>query len=241
MTREDYNEDIAYHYAAYRPPLHRRILHQALPLPHLFNRALDIGCGTGRSSLALTVFAETIVGIDPSYDMLAKAVKHEKITYQYYNKARLDFPEQHFDLITLAGVLFYAKSPQLLAEILSVAQPKASLLIYDFEVVLDEIYAQLNLSKPQSEIVYRHDDDFSDLINDSDNIELTSKKNTTISFSLTTSELAHLVLSSPDIYIQLNPINEADSLYEFIKSKLYAMKIEKLQAIIYYTHYRLNI
>lgn len=45
------------------------------------SRALDEGCGTGQSTLALLEVADDIVGLDNSAEMLSHAGSHPRIQY----------------------------------------------------------------------------------------------------------------------------------------------------------------
>jgi ubiquinone/menaquinone biosynthesis C-methylase UbiE len=135
-----YSDHIAQHYAAYRPPLHQVILERILGNTH-YPCGLDIGCGTGQSSLALLPFCKEIIAIDPSKDMLAKAIANKAIEYGYFDKVHLDFKDQYFDIITLAGSLFYGKSQQLLDEISRVLQPGGRVIVYDFNILLTSLQA----------------------------------------------------------------------------------------------------
>ena len=71
----DYDNITAYHYSFYRPALHLPILESCLEGKY-FEKGLDIGCGTGHSSIALANFCNEIVGLDPSSDMLNLSLIH---------------------------------------------------------------------------------------------------------------------------------------------------------------------
>jgi SAM-dependent methyltransferase len=63
---------VAPRYAAARPDLHRlaiELLAGRMPKP---DHALDLGAGTGLSTRAMLGFAETVVGIDTSEEMLQR-------------------------------------------------------------------------------------------------------------------------------------------------------------------------
>ena len=76
----DYNKQVAYHYSAYRPPLHQRILKEVLGGKR-FQSGLDLGCGTGRSAVALKNYCDEVRGVEPSPEMLAHAKPQPGITF----------------------------------------------------------------------------------------------------------------------------------------------------------------
>ncbi|WP_047049565.1 methyltransferase domain-containing protein [Vibrio mexicanus] len=67
-----YNNKISKHYAAYRPPVHKAILESIFPTEP-FKHGLDIGCGTGVSTIALVPFCAQTTSVDPSQLMLEQA------------------------------------------------------------------------------------------------------------------------------------------------------------------------
>ena len=138
MDTELYANHIALHYAAYRPPLHQVILERVLG-DNRYSCGLDIGCGTGQSSIAILPFCQKVIGVDPSQEMLSRAVVNQDIDYQHFDKTQLDFEARHFDLITLAGSLFYGKSQQLLDEITRVLQIGGRVIVYDFNIHLTSL------------------------------------------------------------------------------------------------------
>lgn len=67
-------------------------------------RALDVGCGTGRSTQPLVATATgTVVGVDLSFGMLSRAVKtfdHERhVRFTQGDAERLPFPDGSFDVV----------------------------------------------------------------------------------------------------------------------------------------------
>lgn len=160
----DYNQETAEHYAAYRPCLHQYIIKKCLYPKSAFSLGLDIGCGTGQSALALAHFCEKVIGIDPSEDMLQKAMPHAKVTYAHCNGTDLYFSDNCFDVITFAGSLYYAKSQELLNETLRVCNSEARIVIYDFEILLDDTLIKLGVIPPSAESInYNHAVNFSGL------------------------------------------------------------------------------
>ena len=99
---DEYNCDSAFHYKSYRPPLHEFLLDRIFK-EQTFNNILDIGCGTGNSSIALTKFGESVTGYDPSISMIQESQNHPKVIYTN-NLYQLN---DKYDLIVFFGSLFY--------------------------------------------------------------------------------------------------------------------------------------
>lgn len=111
---ERYDGETAAHYAAYRPPLHERILEGLVESDEEFSSGLDLGCGTGCSSVALRKYCERVCGVEVSREMLELARAHEGITYHVGSAGDLErLPGNPFDVVSFAGSMFYTKSPAL--------------------------------------------------------------------------------------------------------------------------------
>jgi len=76
---EHYNQEIARHYSADRPPLHPMILSYVLSKRRIFLISLDVGCGTGDSAIALAKYCEHVYGIEPSAAMFKEVMPHKQI------------------------------------------------------------------------------------------------------------------------------------------------------------------
>jgi len=124
------SERIARGYAFDRPPVHEEILKAVNP-PQV-RRALDVGCGAGRSKQALKPYADKVFGLEPNENM---ARRHKELTV-VARAERLPFKDNSFQLITAAGVLNYVDNSLFLPEAARVLDPEETgglLLIYDFE------------------------------------------------------------------------------------------------------------
>ncbi len=123
-------------YAYDRPPVHREIiarLRQHLHLTERLPRALDIGCGAGRSTAALETVADCVVGIEPVAPMLQfRAAVTTTAHFAVAHAEHLPFAAQSFDLLTAAGSLNYADLALFLPEVARVLNANGVLAIYDF-------------------------------------------------------------------------------------------------------------
>lgn len=119
------DERVARGYAFDRPPVHEQIL-RLVGLPKV-ERALDVGCGAGRSKRALKPYAEMVFGLEPQENM----ARWDKELTVVGRAERLPFRDRSFQLITAAGVLNYVDNTLFLPEAVRVLEPGGTLLIYD--------------------------------------------------------------------------------------------------------------
>jgi ubiquinone/menaquinone biosynthesis C-methylase UbiE len=95
------------------------------------NLALDVGCGTGQSTLALLETAEKIVGVDNSAEMLSHVVPHPRIRYVEAHAEQLPFDDMSFGLTTVSGAFHWFDQPLFMREARRVLQPGRWLVIYN--------------------------------------------------------------------------------------------------------------
>jgi len=234
----DYDKTTAFHYAAYRPLLHEPILLSCLG-ERKFKHGLDIGCGTGVSSVALKKFCNDVTGVDPSKKMLSQTITDKHIDYHLLKDKNLPFPDHTFDICTYAGAWWYGKSQALLDETIRVCVTDGIILLYDFELDLQKIYDSLALM-PADLRGYDHHSNFEKL--DTSAIRSTSKQIEKKSLILSPTKIAHLLCSEKPIYDQLvlkfSNTDTFDHLVQHIKNCFGQSNIP-VTAVTYYTMYRL--
>jgi SAM-dependent methyltransferase len=151
-------------YAFNRPPVHRRVIEliqermKTIPgagAPR--RRALDIGCGAGLSTAALSALAETVIGLEPVHAMLAHCRQvAPQAAFLVGQGERLPFGDAAFDLMTAAGAVNYMNLDLFLPEVARVLAPDGLLVIYDFsagrrlraDASLDAWYAEFERRYP---------------------------------------------------------------------------------------------
>lgn len=218
MSKE-YDQITALHYAAYRPSLHEDILKTYLPTTPKSNYGLDIGCGTGQSAIALSKFCNTVVGVDPSKEMIKKSIKHTGVSYESMETKTLNFDSDRFDIITFAGSLFYAKSQELLDECIRVSKVNSLIIAYDFEILLTDILKLLGVDT-ETDVTsgYDHEINFSGL--HTTNVHLNSQYKQSIRFDITVADLAHVLLSSKNDYTTMANTFGTENLFEKLQQEL---------------------
>jgi SAM-dependent methyltransferase len=98
---------------------------QAVPV------ALDVACGTGQSTLALTELAESVIATDISPEMLTQAPVHERIRYAAAPAENLPLEPESVDMITVALAFHWFDRARFLAEARRVLRRDGALVIYN--------------------------------------------------------------------------------------------------------------
>lgn len=238
MTKE-YDHITALHYSAFRPALHSQILKKHLDGHPSYSIGLDVGSGIGHSSIALAEYCKKVVGVEPSKEMLSKSILHPRVKYAHYDCKHLDFEEEYFDIVSFAGSLHYAKSAQMFDEVIRVSKNGAKIVIYDFELLLEDILGMFRAegnARQKSE--YDHQVDLSGL--DRKNIETEQVAKTSVTVEICIQDLTHLILSSKDNYRLLLKLFGLEDIYIRVFHKLNSVltgDIAKIKAITYTTIY----
>ena len=102
--------------------------------PREGERILDIACGTGTSSVALTRSGATVVGLDFSPGMLEQARrKHNSVEFVEGDAMKLPFVSNEFDAVTISfGLRNVADPKAALDEMYRVLKPGGRLVICEF-------------------------------------------------------------------------------------------------------------
>ena len=204
-----YDDTIATHYAAYRPPIHEIILNRSLTLTDNRGTGLDIGCGTGQSSQALKKYCRLVLGIDPSETMLGKAERFDGVVYAIATAEQIPVVDNLVDIVTLAGSLNYIERNGLINELKRVCRQDAKIVVYDFEIDLSSIERQLEIERHDKLYGYDH----STNLGGHSGISLFSMVEDVLTLDLSLSEIAHLLLSDDGRSEALHRKYQADDMF----------------------------
>jgi len=228
---DEYNCDSAFHYKSYRPPLHEFLL-DIIFKEQTFNNILDIGCGTGNSSIALTKFGESVTGYDPSKPMIHNAQKHSKINYTFELNQLID----NYGLIVFFGSLFYVDDKSLLFYQNKLSK-EGFLLCCDFQILYEPILSKLGVC--ENEIEYDHSTNLDS--HNTNSFELINSEKFETEFSCQLNELIHLLLSESHIKTQLNKKYEPSNIFKNLREELmihYPQNEIKINSSLFYSYYR---
>ena len=121
---------VANRYAVARPALHRHAIALMAGRVPTVRRAIDIGCGTGLSTLPLAAMARIVVGVDASADMIRRAEKRQGVSFVLSLAERLPFPDAAFGLATIASAIHWFDDAAL-REARRIVEDGGGLFIYD--------------------------------------------------------------------------------------------------------------
>lgn len=93
--------------------------------------AVDVGSGTGISTLAIAPLAERVVGVEPSEAMRERAIPADNVSYRSGSAEKLPVEDQSCDLLSAGSALHWFDQERFLAEASRIAKPDAWLVVYD--------------------------------------------------------------------------------------------------------------
>jgi SAM-dependent methyltransferase len=106
------------------------------PRPEL---VIDIGCGTGLSTIAWATHAQAVVGVEPSPDMRrvaerqAATVEGRNVRILAGHSAAIDLPDACADIITAAQALHWMEPQPTFAEVARLLRPGGVFAAYDYD------------------------------------------------------------------------------------------------------------
>jgi ubiquinone/menaquinone biosynthesis C-methylase UbiE len=127
-------KSVAQRYAKGRPRFHSFVVHQikeflkiSEPLPFV----MDVGCGTGLSTIALKEIAHKIIALDISSEMLALAPKSNNLHYLLASAENIPISEPVFDLIIISQAVHWLDKDKFFAEAKKVLKHSGWIVVFD--------------------------------------------------------------------------------------------------------------
>ncbi|KOS08133.1 SAM-dependent methyltransferase [Flavobacterium akiainvivens] len=94
-------------YAQYRPTYPEEMIKSIASLPAMRIRALDVATGNGQVAVALAKYFDKVYAIDISEKQLQQAPQVSNVSYSVQPAELTNFPDRHFDLITVAQAIHW--------------------------------------------------------------------------------------------------------------------------------------
>jgi ubiquinone/menaquinone biosynthesis C-methylase UbiE len=232
-----YDDTVAIHYAAYRPPIHDLILNSLLNESAIPRIGLDIGCGTGRSSQALKKYCHYVIGIDPSKDMLGRAEENEGVKYAVGSGEQIPVATNSINIVTIAGSLNYIDRVILIDELERVCLPDSDVVVYDFEIDLSYIEDHLALEISLCPVEYNHSANLCGF----SKVEQVSENSDILPLKLNPSQISHILLSEKNRIRSLQSKYQELNVFDSLKQDVEAMdSVHAVKVKVYNSLYALK-
>jgi len=127
------NPEVAARYAKVRPFFHAEVARRLREFAGVdrFRRVLDVGCGSGQSSIALAAIAGQVIAIDASPSMLEQAPRRANISYRLGLAEELNVGGGEFDLVTAGSALHWFDQDRFFSRCQKVLAPAGVLAVYN--------------------------------------------------------------------------------------------------------------
>ena len=121
-------------YAKYRPVYPKELFDYILQFVEEKNIAWDCATGNGQAAFALAPHFKKVIATDISEKQLALAKPHPNIQYQISSAEQTNFPDNYFDLITVAQAYHWFKFAKFEKEVKRVAKRNAVIAVWGYNL-----------------------------------------------------------------------------------------------------------
>ncbi|GAB4091278.1 class I SAM-dependent methyltransferase [Flaviaesturariibacter terrae] len=132
MPKDLFSQQAA-QYARYRPTYPPELFEWLLARTKGRERALDCATGNGQAAAVLAGPFREVEGIDISQGQLDNAVQLPNIHYSLSRAEQTPFPDNHFDLVTMAQAFHWMNAPRFCAEMNRVGRPGALIAAWSYK------------------------------------------------------------------------------------------------------------
>jgi SAM-dependent methyltransferase len=124
----------ANNYAKYRPGYPKELFDHILQFVTEKNIAWDCATGNGQAAVALAPHFKKVIATDISEKQLSLAKPHANIQYQVASAEHTHFPDNSFDLITVAQAYHWFKFEAFEKEVRRVAKKDAVIAVWGYNL-----------------------------------------------------------------------------------------------------------
>lgn len=122
-------------YAKYRPSYPQQLYDFIVDQVTLKQAAWDCGTGNGQSAKELSRYFEKVFATDISGQQIAHAAPRSNIFYSVQPAEKTSFPDNAFDLITVAQAIHWFRFDDFYREIKRVAKPGAIFAVWGYSLL----------------------------------------------------------------------------------------------------------
>jgi ubiquinone/menaquinone biosynthesis C-methylase UbiE len=121
----DHFSSVSAAYSAFRPRYPRALFEFLTAVAPRHRLAWDCGAGTGQATVNLAEYFDRVIGTDISAEQIARASRHEKITWLVCPAESTPLASGSVDLVTIAQALHWFDHARFNAEVRRVGAPRA--------------------------------------------------------------------------------------------------------------------
>ncbi|MDZ7804781.1 class I SAM-dependent methyltransferase [Thiohalophilus sp.] len=132
MAFADHFSKQATDYTRYRPHYPPELFDYLVSLCPQYERALDVATGNGQAAVALGEHFAKVIGCEPSLAQLRNAQKQHTLEYLCSTAEQLPFPDETFDLISVAQAVHWFDHARFNAEAVRLLKPGGVLAIWGY-------------------------------------------------------------------------------------------------------------
>lgn len=133
MSKELFSNQ-ASNYAKYRPHYPKELFDYILQFVKEKNTAWDCATGNGQAAIALAPHFKKVFATDISEKQLSLAKQHPNIQYKIVSAEQTNFPDNFFDLITVAQAYHWLKFDAFGKEVKRVAKNDAVIAVWNYNL-----------------------------------------------------------------------------------------------------------
>jgi len=133
MTKDLFSKQ-ASAYAKYRPSYQPALVDYILGFVSEKKHAWDCATGNGQAAVLLSPWFEKITATDISEKQLQLAVKKDNIFYSVGKATPTDFPDNHFDLVTVAQAYHWLPFEPFEKEVKRVSKPGGIIAVWGYNI-----------------------------------------------------------------------------------------------------------
>ena len=132
MTFKDYFSDESDAYASARPAYPEEFFSYLSSLTQKHDAAWDCATGTGQAAIGLAPYYRKVCATDASSEQIAKATPYPGVAYSVQPAEATCFPENTFDILTVATALHWFDRDLFFCEARRVLKPNGILAVFGY-------------------------------------------------------------------------------------------------------------